>query len=153
MNDKGQLSLEYIFIFMIMLIIFTIISIPLLAESLQNTEDVINIIKTDNTLKQLSSEVKYIYYSDEGTKKVKSVYIPENMKLEYKQSYGRHYLSTKIKLNDNSTKEMMAEVPCKVTFKNNPNYYYTSLYNRWYYNVEFKWLEGNKTMNVDINFK
>jgi len=153
MNNKGQLSLEYVFIFMLTLIIFSIISIPLFIESIENTNDIINVVKTENTLNELSSEVKYIYYSDIGTKKVKDIYIPSDMKLEYKLKSSKHYLYTKVKLNDNNTKEIYVEVPCKVTFKNNPNYYYSNLYNRYYYNVEFKWLEGNKTSNVDINFK
>ncbi|MBO7719439.1 MAG: hypothetical protein J6S29_04710 [Methanosphaera sp.] len=153
MNDVGQLSMEYIFIFMLLLIIFSLISIPLLTESVKNTEDVANVVKAENALNQLSSEVKYVYYSDEGTRIVKSIYVPLDMKVEYKTSSGRHYLSTKVNLNDNSTKTVMVEVPCKVTFKNNPNYYYSNVYNRWYYNTEFKWIENNKTSNVDINFK
>lgn len=153
MNDIGQLSMEYIFIFMLLLIIFSLISIPLLTESVKNTEDVANVVKAENALNQLSSEVKYVYYSDEGTRIVKSIYVPLDMKVEYKTSSGRHYLSTKVNLNDNSTKTVMVEVPCKVTFKNNPNYYYSNVYNRWYYNTEFKWIENNKTSNVDINFK
>lgn len=153
MNDVGQLSMEYIFIFMLLLIIFSLISIPLLTESVKNTEDVADVVKAENALNQLSSEVKYVYYSDEGTRIVKSIYVPLDMKVEYKTSSGRHYLSTKVNLNDNSTKTVMVEVPCKVTFKNNPNYYYSNVYNRWYYNTEFKWIENNKTSNVDINFK
>lgn len=153
MNDVGQLSMEYIFIFMLLLIIFSLISIPLLTESVKNTEDVADVVKAENALNQLSSEVKYVYYSDEGTRIVKSIYVPLDMKVEYKTSSGRHYLSTKVNLNDNSTKTVMVEVPCKVTFKNNPNYYYSNVYNRWYYNTEFKWIENNKTSNVDISFK
>ena len=75
------------------------------------------------------------------------------MKIEYRLSYGRHYLSTNIRLNDNTTKTVMTEVPCKVSFKNNPNYYYTNVYNRWYYNTEFKWINSTQAKNVDINFK
>lgn len=153
MNDIGQLSLEYLFIFMILLIIFSLISIPLLTESIENTADVSDVVKTENTLNQLSSQVKYVYYSDEGTRIVKSIHIPRDMRIEYKSSSGRHYLSTKVNLNDNTTKNVMVEVPCKVTFKNNPNYYYTNVYDRWYYNTEFKWINNNKTSNVDINFK
>ena len=118
MNNKGQLSLEYLFIFMITLILFSIISLPTFTESIENTNDIINVVKTENTLNELSSEVKYIYYSDIGTKKVKDVYIPVNMKLEYKLKSSKHYLYTKVKLNDNKTKEIYVEVPCKVTFKN-----------------------------------
>lgn len=153
MNDTGQLSLEYTFIFMILLLVFSLISIPLLTESLKNTQDITDVVKTENTLNQLSSAVKYVYYSDDGTKIVKSIYIPKDLKIEYKTSSGKHYLSTKINLNDNTTKTVMKEVPCKVTFKNNPNYYYSNVYNRWYYNTEFKWINNNKTSNVDINFK
>ncbi|MDO5825898.1 MAG: hypothetical protein Q4Q22_05920 [Methanosphaera sp.] len=153
MNNIGQLSLEYIFIFLILLIIFSIISVPLLTESMENTQDVSDVVKCKNTLSQLAGEVKFVYYSDEGTKIVKSIHIPKDMKIEYKSYNGRHYLSTNVRLNDNSTKNVMVEIPCKVTFKNNPNYYYTNVYNRWYYNVEFKWISSNKTSNVDINFK
>lgn len=153
MNSEGQISLEYLFIFMIVLLIFSLISIPTLIESIENIDDAVNVIECKNALIQISNEVKLIYYSDIGTKKVKSINIPHNMKLEYKLYGNKHYLSTNIVLNDNGTKNIMVEVPCKVSFKNNPTYYYSSLYKRWYYNVEFKWIKNNEGYNVDVNFK
>lgn len=153
MNDKAQLTLEYILLFMIMLIVFSIISIPLLINSISDINDIKDTVEVKNTLISLSNDVNLVYSSGRGNIHIRSIYIPSDMKIEYKTSSGRHYLSSNVKLND-STKEVKTEVPCKVTFKNNPSYYYTTVYNRWYYNVEVKWINvNNSSSSIDINFK
>lgn len=153
MNDKAQVSLEYLLLFFAVIIILSVISLPLLYDSIETTQDILLVVETKNTLNHLSDEIKVVH-TDYYTQKTASVYIPENMKLEYRTSSGKHYLSANIKLSDNTTKTVKQEVPCKISFRNNPSYYYNNLNKRWYNNVEIKWLKANdNTTSIDLYFK
>ena len=153
MNDKAQVALEYLLIFFVTIIILTVISLPLLSESVDNMQDMLTVAETKNTLTKLSDEIKLVHAMDFPSQKTTSVYIPSNMKLEYKTSNNKHYLYANVYLSHNTTKAVMTEIPCKVSFRENPNYYYNNLYRRWYNNVEIKWISSDNATNIDLYFK
>lgn len=154
MDKKGQIAMEYLLIFFILIIIMSVISIPLLTDSIETTEDMADAIMTKSFLTEVQKNVKLIYALDIGSKHTFSISVPCNMTLYYNNEYGKHYISTTLKMSDNSKKTIKLEVPCKVSFNSNVNYYFVNLKKGWYYNVEVKYLTSSDgERNININFK
>lgn len=154
MDNKGQIALEYLLIFFILLIILSIITIPLLYEGIEATNDVTKTVKVKSFLTELQKNVKLIYSLDTGSKRTIGVYVPSDMVIYYTLRSGRHYVYTNLMLSDGSNKRVELEMPCKVSFNNNSNHYYSSLRKRWYYNVEVRWIESaNGERSINIIFK
>ena len=154
MDIKGQIALEYLLIFFVFIIILSVISIPLLTDSIETTDDMTNSVMTKSFLTEVQKNVKLIDSLDVGSKHTFSVLVPSNMTLYYNNEYGKHYISTTLKLSDNTKKTIKVEVPCKVSFNSNVNYYYVTLKKGWYYNVEVKYLtSSNGERNINVNFK
>lgn len=151
---KGQMSLEYLLIFFVTIIILSSVILPLLTSSTETVDDITDAVKAKNTLVELASTVNMVYSSDSGTVKLTSIHIPSNMRIEYKYTNNTHYLYTRITLKDNTKKDLYVQVPCKITFNDNPSYYYNYVYDRWYYNVEVKWITSNSgEKSINIKFK
>lgn len=154
MDKKGQLSLEYLLLFFISLLLLSIISIPLLNSSIEDTMDMTDAVKVKSSLTEISGNVKLIYSLGDESKKVVSIYLPRDLYLYCNNEDGRYYLSTTLNLSDNSHKTIKVEIPCNVTFNGNPSHRYTHKNSGWYYNSEFRWVvSSDGTRSVNINFR
>lgn len=154
MDMKGQIALEYLLIFFILIIILSVISIPFLLDSLETSKDVTTAIETKSFLVEVEKNVKLVYALDTGSKRTLSIYVPCDIKLYCNNNYDKHYLSTTLQLSDNSKKTIKVEVPCDVSFSGYINNHYVSLKKSWYYNTEIKWYtSSNGTRSINVNFK
>lgn len=154
MDRRGQVAMEYMLIFFIVLIILSTISVPLVTDEINNVNDVASSVKAKNMLVNIAGTVNMVYSSDYGSMRTISVDCPIKSRVYYKSISNKHYIYTYVLLSDNSTKEMRVQVPCKVSFNNNPSYYYSYLNKRWYYNTEVKWINSSKGYDsVNVYFK
>jgi uncharacterized protein (UPF0333 family) len=154
MDIKGQIALEYLLIFFVLIVILSVISIPLLISSLETTTDVTNAIETKSFLSEVQKNIKIIFSLDVGSKRTLSIYVPRDLRLYYNYDFGKHYLSTTLTLSDNTKKTIKIEVPCDVSFNGYINNHYVSLKKSWYYNTEVKWYtSSNGTRSINVNFK
>lgn len=154
MDIKGQVALEYLLIFFVLIIILSTISIPLLLDSLETTNDVTTTIETKSFLIELEKNIKIIYSLDTGSKRNIAIYVPCDLKLYYNNNFNKNYLSTTLVLSDNIKKTLTVEVPCDVSFSGYINNHYVSLKKSWYYNTEIKWYtSSNGTRSINVNFK
>ncbi|RAP47558.1 MAG: hypothetical protein BZ135_01970 [Methanosphaera sp. rholeuAM6] len=152
MDNKGQLALEYLLIFFIFIIILSVISIPLLTDSIESTEDMTKAVETKNFLTEIQKNVKLIYSLDVGSKRTFSVYVPCDMNLN--SNFTSYNVRTTLTLSDNTRKTISVDMPCKVSFNGNINYYYVSLKKGWYYNTEVKWYTSSSgERSINVNFK
>lgn len=122
-------------------------------NTVETTDDIQRSIYAKDVLNELANDVNIVYSSDVGTKKSRLMNLSDRMRIYYKNKNNRKYLSTTLKLSDNSSKEITADVNCRVSFSNNPNYYYKDVGKDWLYNVEVKWINdsnGNKSVNIDF---
>ena len=153
MDKQGQLSIEYTLFFLIFLIIFATISIPALSESINDVNDMKDVTETKIALTEISNNIKIVYASGTNTKKVTSIYIPQNTTIKTKTYKNKNYIIADVKLRDNTTQTVEVEVPCNISFNGNINHYYKDVKNRWYYNTQIDWLikEDNMKVNININ--
>lgn len=156
MDNNGQLSLEYLLIFFVSIIILSIISIPLVYDTMDNINDIKKTVEVKNSLTEIANNVHIIYSTDYCTKKTVPIQIHDNMTIYCNNASknNNYYIYSYVKLSDNSSKKVIVQVPTKVSFKGNSKYYYNKLYERWYYNTEFKWIKSSTgNYNIDIYFK
>ncbi len=154
MDLKGQIALEYLLMFFVILIIFSVISIPFITGGIENINDLTETIEVKSSLIEIGNNIKLFYPLDVGSKRTFSVYVPANIVLYYTTDSSRHYIYTTLTLSDNTKKRVQVEVPCKISFNGNANHYYSSLKKRWYYNTEVKWLtSSNGERSINIKFE
>ncbi len=155
MNQRGQIAIEYLLIFFVSIIILSVITLPTITQEVDNSNDIRTTLEVEQMLLDVSNSVRLVQSSDYDSQRTISVNCPCYIRIYYGMIGKRHYIYAYVNLSDNTQKEVMVEVPCKVTFTNQPSYYYTTLYERWYYNTEVKWITsstGEKSVNVYFKY-
>lgn len=101
-DDKGQISLEYLLIFAVSLIILIAFTLPLVETALENTLDVSNSLNAKNELSKLSNAIGQVYAEGHGSKQ--TMYLSLNKAMNVKISNS--YLSGSYVMHDGNTKEI-----------------------------------------------
>ena len=100
LDNKGQVSLEYLLIFAISLILLIAFTLPVANFGLEKTLDVSNALDTKAELSKLSNAISQVYGEGQGAKQ--TIFLTVNEPINVKISNS--YISASIKLNDNSFK-------------------------------------------------
>lgn len=152
MDKKGQIALEYLLLFFILIIILAVISVPLLKDSIETTDDMTKSVQIKSFLTEVQKNVKLIHSLDVGSKRTISVYVP--MDITVYSNFSTHEIWVTLPLSNNSSKKISVDTPCKVSFNGYINNYYKSLKKGWYYNTEVKWLTSSSgERSINVNFK
>lgn len=118
LDDRGQVSLEYILIFAVSLIILIAFTMPFLNETMSNTFDVSDSLKTKADLSKMADAIKQVYGEGEGSKQTVTIDVYKPVKIDV----SNNQISSKIKLNNNQYKVEKISVHSKLktgTFKLN----------------------------------
>lgn len=118
LDDRGQVSLEYILIFAVSLIILIAFTMPFLNETMSDTFDVSDSLKTKVDLSKIADAIKQVYGEGEGSKQTVSIDVYKPVKIDV----SNNQISSKIKLNNNQYKVEKINVHSKLktgTFKLN----------------------------------
>ena len=118
LDDRGQVSLEYILIFAVSLIILIAFTMPFLNETMSDTFDVSDSLKTKVDLSKIADAIKQVYGEGEGSKQTVSIDVYKPVKIDV----SNNQISSKIKLNNNQYKVEKISVHSKLksgTFKLN----------------------------------
>lgn len=83
MENKGQASVEYLLLLVVILIIMAAVTIPLVGSSVDATMDVSTSSDTKNALQSVANAVNLVYANGPGAKRTISVYMPQNMNITY----------------------------------------------------------------------
>ena len=70
LDKKGQLSLEYILSAMIVILIISLISVPILLNAIDYSNDVIDSINAKNELYKITDAIDFCYSSGKGSRKI-----------------------------------------------------------------------------------
>lgn len=101
-EKRGQVSLEYLLIFSVSLMILIAFTLPLLKESMDNTFDVSDSIKTKSDLYKLVAAIKQVYGEGQGSKQTVKLHINKPIKI----SVANNHISSKIKLKNGDNKQI-----------------------------------------------
>ena len=100
LDNKGQVSLEYLLIFAISLILLIAFTLPVANFGLEKTLDISDALDTKAELSKLSNAISQVYGEGQGAKQ--TIFLTVNEPINVKISNS--YISASIKLNDNSFK-------------------------------------------------
>ncbi len=101
-DDKGQISLEYLLIFAVSLIILIAFTLPLVETALENTLDVSDSLNAKNELSKLSGAISQVYGEGQGSKQ--TIYLGVNKGMDVK--ILNSYLSGSYVMHDGNIKEI-----------------------------------------------
>lgn len=105
MDSKGQLSVEYLFLLMIILVVFGFMITNFIAPSIDASNDISDVSGASNAVNSIANAANVVYANGPGSKRTLNVYIPQNnMKIQR----GNKLISTNVTLSDGSTKLVTA---------------------------------------------
>lgn len=99
-DDRGQVSLEYMLIFAISLILLAVFTLPLTERTIENTLDVSDTLDVKSDLSKMSLAVKEVYGQGQGSKQ--TIHIVSSKDLQV--NVADNYISCTLKLNDGQSK-------------------------------------------------
>ncbi len=138
---KGQLSLEYLFIFILSIMLIISLILPLIGTEFDYTFDVTNSYQIKAELSQLANGINYVYATGSGSKRTIFLNMPEDIKLNIYSQKNKGFIQAEIILSDNNTKEIIVE-----TKKTNIN---SNLFlNKGFNKVVIQWSDNSS--NIDI---
>ena len=104
-DNKGQLSLEYILSSMIVILIISLISVPILLTAIDYSNDIIDSINSKNELNKITDAIDFCYSSGKGSKRMVYVEFNKDINLRLYNDGNKGLASIDLNLSDNK-KEM-----------------------------------------------
>lgn len=99
-DDRGQVSLEYMLIFAISLILLAVFTLPLTERTIENTLDVSDTLDVKSDLSKISLAVKEVYGQGQGSKQTIHIVSSKDLQVDV----ADNYISCTLKLNDGQSK-------------------------------------------------
>ena len=101
-DKKGQLSLEYVLSSMIVILIISLISVPILLTAMDYSNDIIDSINAKNELFKITDAIDFCYSSGKGSKRIVYVDLNRNMDIRLYNDGNKGFASIDLNLSDNS---------------------------------------------------
>jgi uncharacterized protein (UPF0333 family) len=110
MENRAQVSLEYLLIFSVSLIILIAFTMPLLVQSMDNTFDVSDSLKTKSDLSKIAQAIKQVYGEGQGAKQSVNVDISRPVRIDIDNTH----IKSNIKLKNGDNKVVKINVKSKL---------------------------------------
>jgi uncharacterized protein (UPF0333 family) len=141
MDYKGQISVEYLLLIVVILIILGSVTLPLIGRSIDASNDISWTSDAKNAVSTIANAVNIVYSNGPQAKRTLTVYIPKNG-MNFNNT--SNLLGLTYKLSDGLTnKTVNSTIYYPVT--TNP----TTL-NKGWYNVVVYWTVGQSSINVNL---
>ena len=101
LDNKGQLSLEYVLSSMIVILIITLISVPILLTAMDYSTDIIDSINSKSELSKITGAIDFCYASGKGSKRIVFVDFNRNVDIRFYNDGKRGFASINLNLSDN----------------------------------------------------
>lgn len=149
MDVKGQVSVEYLLVILVILVIFGSISIPLVQNSISSSMDISKTSDISTAVNSIANAVNVVYSNGPGAKRTLSVYIPVNSNFVFDGNAIKMDV-TNVTVN-NATKTVSADVPYTVGFQNSTTNGTTiGVQKGWYNNVTIQWPISSSSITVNM---
>ena len=101
-DKKGQLSLEYVLSSMIVILIISLISVPILLTAMDYSNDIIDSINAKSELSKITDAIDFCYASGKGSKRIVYVDLNRNVDIRLYNDGNKGSASIDLNLSDNS---------------------------------------------------
>ena len=102
LDKKGQLSLEYVLSSMIVILIISLISVPILLTAMDYSNDIIDSINAKSELSKITDAIDFCYASGKGSKRIVYVDLNRNVDIRLYNDGNKGFASIDLNLSDNS---------------------------------------------------
>ena len=141
LDNRGQLSLEYVLSTMIVILIISMISVPTLLAAIDYSNDILDSINAKNEMNKIADAIDFCYSSGKGSKRI--VYVDFNRDVNIKlYNDGENGLaSINLALSDYS-KEISSSFNCPSV---NENIHLSKGFNK----IIVKWDDDSGKMEIN----
>ena len=101
-DNKGQLSLEYILSSMIVIIIISLISVPILLTTIDYSNNIVDAINSKGEMSKITDAIDYCYTSGKGSRRIVYVDLNQNLNLHFYNNGKIGIASANLNLSDDS---------------------------------------------------
>ncbi|MBQ6139570.1 MAG: hypothetical protein IJI80_07855 [Methanobrevibacter sp.] len=140
MDNKGQLSLEYVLSSMIVILIISLISVPILLTAMDYSNDIIDSINSKSELSKISDAIDFCYASGKGSKRIVFVDFNRDVDIRFYNDGKKGVASINLNLSDNS-KEITSSYDYNAL---NENIHLSKGFNK----IAVKWDEDSNVIEV-----
>lgn len=137
MDNRGQISAEYLLLIVVMLIILTSVTLPLVGKSVDDSNDLSWSSDAKIAVETIANGVNIVYANGPGAKRTFDVYIPQNMALT---TAGNDVILV-VTLSDSSTKTITANTGYALNPTNIP-------LSRGWHTIQVYWPLGTNTITI-----
>ena len=102
LDNKGQLSLEYVLSSMIAILIITLISIPILLTAMDYSNDIIDSINSKSELSKITDAIDFCYASGKGSKRIVMVDFNRDVDIRFYNDGKKGFALISLNLSDNA---------------------------------------------------
>ena len=141
MDIKGQLSLEYVLSSMIVILIISLISVPILLTAMDYSNDIIDSINAKCELSKITDAIDFCYASGKGSKRIVYVDFNRNVDMRFYNDGKRGFASINLNLLDNA-KEIISSFDYNGL---NENIHLSKGFNK----ISVKWDEDSNVIEVN----
>ena len=141
MDIKGQLSLEYVLSSMIVILIISLISVPILLTAMDYSNDIIDSINAKCELSKITDAIDFCYASGKGSKRIVYVDFNRNVDMRFYNDGKRGFASINLNLSDNA-KEIISSFDYNGL---NENIHLSKGFNK----ISVKWDEDSNVIEVN----
>ncbi len=138
-DNKGQVSAEYLLLFVVILLILSAVTIPLVSDSIDASNDVSWASDARSAVNSIASAVDIVYSNGPGAKRTLNVYIPETMNFKTDSKT----ISLSVVLSDGTTKQVNATTQYPMSTNDID-------LNKGWRNVTVKWNNGESSIQVTV---
>lgn len=141
LDKKGQLSLEYILSVMVVILIITLLSVPILSLSIDYTNDVMDSINAKNELSKITDAIDFCYNNGKGSKKTVLLDFNKDATVRFSSNGGSGRAVLSLKLSDGSYKDVISSYDCDNL---NENIHFSKGFNK----LSVSWDEGTGSITL-----
>ena len=141
LGNKGQLSLEYVLSSMIVILIISLISIPILLTAIDFSNDIMDSINSKSELSKITNAIDFCYASGKGSKRTVLVDFNRNVDIRIYNDGKNGLASINLNLSGNSE-----EITSNFDYNGlNENIHLSKGFNR----IAVKWDEDSNVIEVN----
>ncbi|MDO9260521.1 MAG: class III signal peptide-containing protein, partial [Flavobacteriaceae bacterium] len=86
MDKRGQVSVEYLLVVLVLILILSVVTIPLIGNSIDASNDVSDASDAKIATDTLANAADVVYANGPGAKRTVSIYVPQNGSLSFGNS-------------------------------------------------------------------
>ena len=141
LGNKGQLSLEYVLSSMIVILIISLISVPILLSAIDYSNDIMDSINSKSELSKITDAIDFCYASGKGSRRIVLVDFNRNVDVRLYNDGKNGFASINLNLSDNSK-----EITSYFDYNGlNENIHLSKGYNR----IAVKWDDNSNLIEVN----